>query len=240
MKRVVVVGASSGIGAATAKLLSEKGCITGITARRLEMLEELAAEMPGDTHIMKMDIADPEESVARLEKLAGDMGGMDTILINAAVARPPEGRIDWEDEKAQIDVNISGFVALAVYSFNYFIDAGGGTLAGVSSVAALRGNRFNPMYSASKSFMSRYLEGLRIRAKKEHKNVRVIEIRPGFIDAPINNMTENKAIVASPESAARDIYRALKSRNRVVYTPQIWKLVETPYRTIPDFIYEKF
>jgi short-subunit dehydrogenase len=244
MKKAVVIGASSGIGEAVARELSQRGWAVGVAARREQQLEALVADLSGTAHSQVMDIKDTDNARAGLDALIRALGGMDLLVISAALANP-RGERSWEIEKAQIDVNITGFTALACHGWDYFASRGRGHLAGISSVAGLRGNRMNPMYAACKAYMFRYLEGLRLRALHENLDIKVTDIRPGFIDTAMDGTKHIKeakllrAIVLPPDKAAKQICDALEKGRRTVYVPEVWKTVELPYQLIPDFLYEK-
>jgi short-subunit dehydrogenase len=244
MKKSIVIGASSGIGEAVARELSNRGWAVGVAARRVEQLEALAADLGAEAHVQPMDLKNVDSARAGLASLIGKLGGMDLLLISAAMANP-HSEHSWDMEKAQIDVNVTGFTALAFDGWNYFVEQGRGHLAAISSVAGLRGNRMNPMYSASKAYMFRYLESLRLRAIHEKLDIKVTDIRPGFIDTAMDgtkHIKEAKAlrfIVLPPDKAATQICDALDKGKRTVYVPKIWKNVELPYQVIPDFLYEK-
>lgn len=244
MRKAIVVGASSGIGEAVARELSGRGWAVGVAARRLDQLETLVADLPGEARAMQMDVSDPDSARSKLHELIAALDGLDLLVISAAMANP-RGEISWEKEKAQIDVNVTGFTALAFECFEYFKTRGHGHLAAISSVAGLRGNRFNPMYSASKAYMFRYLESLRLISIKENLDIRVTDIRPGFIDTDMDGtkhmkeVSALKMLVISPKKAAREIVDGLYKGKRTIYVPKLWKNVEIPYQVIPDFLYEK-
>jgi short-subunit dehydrogenase len=184
-------------------------------------------------------VADNEKSIAALNELIGEMGGMDVLVICAGITERNDGKLDWTLEKAQMNINAIGFAALAVAGFNYFLDSGDGTLVGISSVAMLRGNRFLPAYAASKAFMSIYLEGLRLRAAKLGSGMKVVDIRPGFVDTPMVRKDNLAFTVADLGRSVREMVRAIEKGKRVAYVPTFWSVFALPFRHIPNFIYEK-
>src|SRR5262245_36115162 len=139
MKKAIVIGASSGIGRALAKVLSQNKYEVGLTARRVDLLEELQKELPTPSYIKKMDVTQTQEAIRILENLIQEMGEVDLIIINAGVGFSNLDLI-WDNESATIQTNILGFAALATLSFNYFRKQRGGHIVGISSIAALRGN----------------------------------------------------------------------------------------------------
>ena len=158
--KAIVIGASSGIGRALARQLAVEGYALGIAARRTELLQELAAELPGETVVQTMDASRPEEAVSDLKRLIHDLGGLD-LLIYCSGTGYINRELDLSREMSTIEVNVSGFVALTNVAMKHFREQGCGHLVGISSIAALRGGADAQAYGASKAFMSNYLEALR-------------------------------------------------------------------------------
>lgn len=233
MKKVIIVGASSGIGRELAKIYSEKGYEVGITARRQEELESLQQEMTGKSYLRRMDVAEFAESREILAELVEEMGGLDIIVLNAGIG---DSKPTWEREMQIIAVNAAGFTALANWAVEYFEQHGGGQIAGVSSVASRHGMRIATVYSATKAYISNYMEGLQQRANKKGHKITITDIRPGFV---ITRMTEkNKGMfwVATPRKAAEQIYTAIKNKKRVAYITRRWWLVGTLIEWLPSFV----
>ena len=111
-------------------------------------------------------------------------------------------------------------------------------LAATSSIAAIRGNSFAPAYSASKAYMSTYMEGLYIKAGRLKLPLYITDIQPGFVKT---NMAKGPGQfwVSSVEKAAQQIYRAIKNRKRKVYITKRWWLIAKLMSIIPIFIYKK-
>ncbi len=237
MKRAVVIGASSGIGAELAKQLSVDYGVIGLAARRTQLLGELAAEIGSETHIMMMDVSNADEAQQRLNSLIEDMGGVDLAVICAATGSiNPE--LNAELELKTIDVNVTGFTCLADILMNRFIEQGEGHLVGLSSVAALRGSGICPAYNASKAYMSNYLEGLRMKAAHVSKNIIVSDIKPGFVDT---QMAQGEGLfwVASAQEAARQICRLIKRRKAHGYVTRRWRLVAWILKLMPGWLYKR-
>lgn len=237
MKKAIVVGASSGIGRELARVLAQEGYELGITARRVDLLKALAQEIPTKAVIRQMDISKTEEARKTLESLIDEIGGADLIVINSGVGfLNPE--LDWEKEKETIDVNVMGFCVLACVAYNYFRKQGHGHLVGISSIIALRGSDGAPAYSASKAFMSNYIEALRKKAYKEKKTIYFTDIKPGWVDTPMA-MGENKFWVATPNEAATQIYSAIKSRKNIAYITRRWRLIAWLFKIIPCWLWDR-
>jgi short-subunit dehydrogenase len=237
MKRAIVIGASSGIGKELAAVLSQNGFVIGLMARRIDLLEELRSNLPNPAFSRQADISDCSSAMALLEKLIEEMGGVDLIIISSGTGFiNPD--LDWAMEEKTLDVNVRGFAAIANVAFRHFAEAGRGHLVGISSIAAIRGSGIAPAYSASKAFMSNYLEGLRIKARKAGLPILVTDIQPGFVDTA---MAQGQGLfwVAPPQKAARHIYDAIQRKAKHAYVTKRWSVIGWLLKVLPDFLYAK-
>ncbi len=234
MKKVVIVGASSGIGWDLAKVYSQRGYEVGITARRYDFLENLQKELPNKCYIKKMDVADPYAARQVLAELVEEMGGMDILILNAGIG---DSKPSWELEIQIINVNIAGFTALGNWAVAYFEAKGGGQIAGVSSVASIRGTHIATVYSASKAYISSYMEGLQQRSNKKRQGITITDIRPGFVATPMTQANKGMFWVAPSTKAAEQIYLAIKNKKRVAYITKRWWIVAQLIKSIPDFLW---
>ena len=203
MKKAIIIGASSGIGLELARVMSREGYSVGVAGRRLELLEGLQKELPGRSYIKRIDVTHPS-AMDQLKELITEMDGADVVVISSGTGfiNPI---LEWAKEKETIDVNVSGFAAMANVSFEYFRGRGSGQIVGLSSVAAIRGGAGAPAYNASKAFVSNYLEGLRQKAVKLKLSLTVTDIQSGFVDTA---MAQGEGLfwVAPAEKAARQIF----------------------------------
>jgi short-subunit dehydrogenase len=237
MKRAIVIGASSGIGKELAIVLSQNGLAVGLMARRIDLLQELTGNLPNRAFSRQADISDYPQAMASLENLIEEMGGVDLVVISSGVGFiNPD--LDWAKEKETIDVNVIGFAAMANVAFRHFVKAGSGHLVGISSIAAIRGSGGAPAYAASKAFMSNYLEGLRISARRAGLPIAVTDIQPGFVDTALAK-GPRLFWVASPQKAARQIYEAIRRKARHAYVTRRWSVIGWILKFLPYFIYSK-
>ena len=237
MKKAIVIGATSGIGWALAKVLAGQGYAVGLAGRRVELLEKLQGEIASASFIQRLDVSEADQAVRSLRALIDDMGGMDLIVLNSGV-RLENPDLEWEKSKAMIDVNVTGFVALATAAAHYFEAQGAGHIVGVSSVAGLRGRRTAPAYNASKAFVMNYMQGLRHRFAKLGMPITVTDIRPGLVDTAM--VAHRRLFWAStPEEAARQIYAAIKRKRSCVYVTKRWRLIAWIIQALPARIYHR-
>ncbi|CAG1771899.1 partial putative oxidoreductase, partial [uncultured bacterium] len=209
----------------------------GLAGRRTELLESLQKEIQHNSLIKNIDVSKQDEAMGHLEDLIDVMGGVDLVVISSGIGFiNPE--LKWRDEKDTIDVNVSGFAAMAGVSFKHFLKQGSGHIVGISSVAALRGAGEAPAYNASKAFISNYLEGLRQKAAKAGTSIAITDIQPGFVDTAMAK-GEGLFWVAPPEKAASQIYSAIEGRKKRAYITRRWRLIAWLLKTIPDWIYNK-
>lgn len=241
-RTAIVVGASSGIGAALVRELAAQGWVVAALARRATLLEELAASCsgsPGRVITREHDVRVTGEVPGLFEELARELGGVE-LFIYAAGIMPVGGPRDYDTEKdlAQLSVNVGGCIAWCNEAARLFATQRSGTLVGISSIAGDRGRKGHPVYCTTKASMDTYLEALRNRLSEV--GVHVLTIKPGFVDTPMTRDVEGMFWVISAEQAARTILGAAERRFwNTRYVPLRWWAVGTVVRLIPSFIFKK-
>ena len=237
MKNAVIVGASSGMGYELAKRLAGDGYRVGVTGRRLSLLRELQASMPLQLFPMELDACDLNSVDRHLNDLVLQLGGLDLLIISAGTGEL-NPQLDFGLEKQTIDINVSGFTAIADWAYNYFVRQKHGTLASITSIAAFRGNRQSPAYSASKAYQVIYLEGLRQKAFRDCRHLSIIDIRPGYVDTKMAK-GENIFWVSSVEKACDQIIEGIASKKPVVYITRRWRIIAWALRLLPGFVHKR-
>jgi short-subunit dehydrogenase len=236
MKKTIIIGATSGIGRELAKIYASEGGLVGVTGRRQDLLYSLQLEYPNNIITQCFDATSPD-NVRQLRALIDKMGGMDLLLYNAGYGEVSEG-LDWQIDQTTTSTNVSGFLDLINYGFNYFLSQGSGQLATTSSVASQRGSSFAPAYSASKAFQSVYLEGLHMKIKKNKLPIYITDIQPGFVDTKMAK--GNKRFwVSSPQKAAQQIHHAIEQKKWRVFVTRRWWLIAQLMKWMPSFIYHR-
>jgi short-subunit dehydrogenase len=236
-KKAIIIGSSSGIGRELAMLLAADGYILGLVARREYLLQKLAHELPNSTIVKVLDVSLIDEAKNVVQDMITEMGGVDLFIISAGIGfLNPD--LCWEKEYETINVNVSGFAAMVNVAMNHFIKNGSGHLVGISSIAALRGDRHAPAYNASKAFESNYLEGIRHKMAKSKLPIAVTDIQAGFVDTAMAK-GENLFWVASPQEAARQIVSTIRKRKKHAYVTRRWIWVAWLLKLMPDWIYHR-
>jgi short-subunit dehydrogenase len=236
MKKVIIIGATSGIGRALAIRFAADNWLVGITGRRRALLDELQSAFPTNVLTECFDVTG-DENIDCIKNLIQQLGGLDVLIYNSGFGEPAE-LIDWEIDKNTTLTNVNGFVEIANFAFNYFVLEGKGQLVATSSIAAIRGNSFAPAYSASKSFMSNYMEGLYIKAFKLKLPIYITDLQPGFVKTKMAK-GNGQFWVAPVEKAAAQIYTGINKRKRKVYITKRWRLIAWLMQILPLAVYKR-
>lgn len=236
IKRIIIVGATSGIGRKMAEQYAAKGNIVGITGRRKELLDEIENNFPGKIKTECFDVT-TNENIVKLSMLIRKIGGMDILVYSSGIGEPSK-ELDWQLDKTTVETNVNGFIEIANWGFNYFIKQGYGSMAVISSVAANRGNSWAPAYSASKAFQSNYFEALAIKAERIKKDIGITCIEPGFVDTKMAKGNKRFWLV-SLDKAAQQMITAIDKKKRKVYVSKRWWLIAILMRLTPFWIYKR-
>lgn len=222
MPAAIVIGATSGIGRSLALMLAREGYRVGVTGRRAELLDELAASQPDSFVACPFDLTDTAVVPGKLDGLAAALDGVDLVVISSGTGELND-TLDFGIENRTIQTNAAGFTCAADWAFNFFVRRGRGHLAGITSVAGLFPGPGAPAYNATKAYQINYLRSLRQKARGLRKPVRITDIRPGFVDTAMAK-GGGQFWVAPVEKAARQILHAIRRRRRVVYITRRWAL----------------
>ena len=237
MKKAIVVGASSGVGRELAKILVENGYRVGITARRENLLHELAAEKPDAYLVKPFDLINTEIILPNLQELVAELGGLDLLVISAGLIKY-NTKLDYDIEYTTNLVNVTAFPLISNWAFNLFRNQGTGHLVGITSVAGLRGWRNNVAYNASKGYQMNYLEGLKNLARHEKLPITVTNIIPGYMET---NMKGTTMVfwVCPPDKAAQLIFKAIRKKRKIAYVYSRWRIGAFLYKHLPNKVIER-
>jgi NADP-dependent 3-hydroxy acid dehydrogenase YdfG len=206
-KVCVVTGASSGIGEATARRLSEAGAAVAVGARRADRLEALAGEIEsngGRALAVPSDIADESQAKALVERAARELGRLDVLVNNAGLMLlgPIEGA-DTSEWRRMIDVNVLGLLYCTHAALPIMREQGSGHIVNVSSVAGRMARAGVGVYNATKWAVGGFSEALRQEAL--HSNVRVTLIEPGMVTTELASHNTNPAVLQAMEQMRSEI-----------------------------------
>lgn len=238
--RVVITGASSGLGLALARHYLVCGADVAAIARRSELLQNLAAEFPGKVHCYALDVRD----VAAVQQAACDfiarVGVPDVVIANAGVSvgTLTEYAEDINAFGQVMDINVLGMVKTFQPFLASMRDARHGTLAGIASVAGFRGLPGAGAYSASKAAAITYLESLRVEL--HGSGVKVVTICPGYIKTAMTNINPYPMpFILGADEAARRIARAIARETSFAVIPWQMGLVSVLLKLLPRWLYDR-
>jgi short-subunit dehydrogenase len=238
--KVVITGASGGIGLALARYYLGRGATVAAIARRSELLKNLADEFHGQVFCYALDVRE----VAAMQHAANDfinrVGAPDIVIANAGVSTGTltEYAEDIDAFRQIMDINVLGMVQ----TFQPFIvpmrEAQCGTLAGIASVAGFRGLPGAGAYSASKAAAISYLESLRVEL--HGSGVKVVTICPGYIRTPMTDINPYPMpFLLEPDEAARRIARAIEKGNSFAVIPWQMGLIGWLLKCLPRWLYDR-
>jgi short-subunit dehydrogenase len=231
--RVAIIGATSAIAQEVAKLYARDRASLFLVGRDAAKLDAVAADLrvrgAAAVEPFIADLADRSRDAA-IVAAAGDE--IDLVLI-AHGSLPDQRAID-RDARAQVEafeLNATSFVALIAEFANMLERRKRGTIAVIGSVAGDRGRRSNYVYGAAKAAVHAYCEGLRGRLAES--GVRLVLIKPGWVDTPMTAGMKKNPLFASAASAARQIHAATNAGRAVTYVPGYWRWISLVVRMLP-------
>lgn len=243
MPIAVLLGATSGIGEALARELALSGydlilagrdeATLACQARDLEIRYGVRA---WPDRFEALDFASHPGRMAHWTGLAG--GDIDGVaLCYGAMANESEAASDPEAAQHMINVNYASPVSILDRVADAMEANGRGWICAITSVAGDRGRATNFHYGSTKSALSAYLSGLRVRLARS--GIAVTDVRPGMVDTKLTYGLPDLVLLAQPTSVARDIAKAIRSGSPVVYTPGFWALIMLVIRLIPTTIFKR-
>lgn len=237
MNKIIIIGATSGIGRELATLYAETDARIGLIGRREEKLKEISLANPDKFIYRICDVANTELSAICMNELADELGGLDIVIISAGTGELNDV-LDYSLEESTILTNVLGWTRIVDWTFLYFQNQGRGHLATISSVGGLRGDSIAPAYNASKSYQINYTEGIRKKAAKLRLPVSITDVRPGFVNT---SMAKGDGLfwVASVEKASKQIFQAIQKKRGIVYVTKRWKLIAQVLKLMPTSLYCK-
>jgi len=243
LKKVVVLGATSGIALAAQKQLARLGCEMLLVARFPQRLAAVQADLlvRGAKQVLtySADLASIESHADVFDFVCRSFSGYDTVLLaygSMHEQKESEGSIDTLLEEVHVNY-VSAAAILTLFAAD-LEQRRSGCIAAITSVAGDRGRRSNYVYGSAKGALSIFLQGLRCRLHPA--GVKVMTIKPGPTQTAMTDHLSSVTRFADPEAVARDIVRALERRAPdVLYTPKVWRYVMSAVEHIPETIFKR-
>lgn len=237
-KKIVIIGATSGIGEELARQCVDKEYHVGGTGRRVERLEILKKELGNYFAYTGMDVTRFEEAKRQLHKLIEELGGMDIIVLNAGISNYPSSSITAMEQKI-IDVNVSGFVQLFGEAFQYFRNQGHGQIVGISSIASLFGSSRAAPYSSSKAFISTYMQAYRQRCNKISEDITITDVKPGFVKSEMTEGKKGMFWVGETDKAVKQMLKDIENKKSYSYVTRRWRFVAWLLKLTPNWVLDR-
>ncbi len=233
--RVVISGASSGIGAALARRYASPGATLGLISRR-----PVPPDLPGKVEHYSLDITDVAALAAAAKDFVARHGVPDVVIANAGVSSGTRGEDIGDVEKLRrvLDVNVAGMAATLAAFAPAMREAGRGTLVCVASVAGFRGIPGSGAYSASKAAAIKWTESLRVELRGS--GVSVVCICPGYIDTPMTQVNRFRMpFLLTADEFARRMARAVAAKRRLAVIPWQMAAISLLMRAMPGWLYDR-
>lgn len=241
--KAIVIGASSGIGAALTEKLVCEGYLVGALARRQEELEAVCQRANDAVAVARAfpfthNVTNFDKVPALFQEIVQKLGGVDLIVYVAGI-QPPVGprEYDFDKDAAMVGVNLMGAIAWLNEAAKRFERVKEGQIVGISSISGDRGRAAFPAYHTSKGGLSIYLESLRNRLSRQ--GVTVTTIKPGFVDTALLENASSTFWVISPAEAAEQIYEAIRAKKQIAYVPGRWRWISLIISNIPSFLFRR-
>ncbi|OBC13617.1 short chain dehydrogenase [Mycobacterium sp. 852013-50091_SCH5140682] len=245
-QKILITGASSGLGAGMARQFAAKGRDLALCARRTDRLDELKAEL-ADRHphikvaVAALDVNDHEAVPRVFGELSEELGGIDRVIVNAGIGKGwPLGEGKPWANKATLETNLVAGLVQIESALEMFKKSGSGHLVLISSVL---GNSGVPggkaAYCASKAGMSSLGESL--RAEYDKGPIRVTVIEPGYIESEMTAQANSTMLMVDNETGVRAMVEAIeKEKGRAVVPRWPWAPLTQVLRLLPPKYTKRF
>ena len=234
-KKVIIIGATSGLGREVALIYIAQGWRVGIAGRREAELEALRAAYPEQVSAQALDVTH-EDAPEKLQALIEQVGGMDVFLLSSGIGKQ-NYTLETELELATAATNVDGFIRMTNAAYHYFEKQGHGHLAVISSIAGTKGLGAAAAYSATKGFQNIYMDALDQLARMQKLNIRFTDIRPGFVATPLLTSSKKYPMLMEAPIVALDIVSAIAKKKRVAIIDWKFRLLVGFWRLIPKWIW---
>jgi short-subunit dehydrogenase len=241
-RKILVLGATSGIAEATCRIWASQGASLFLVARNADKLAAVAADLRArgaafvDTAVADLDAT--EQHPALLSHAVNSLQGLDVAyLAHGVLGDQPRAEQDFNTAAHILHTNLMAPVSLVTWLANYFVQRRNGVIAVLSSVAGDRGRKSNYVYGSSKAGLSAFLAGLRNRVDRE--GVTVLTIKPGPTKTAMTAGMKGSEKFADVNAVAKSIVAAINKRQDNLYVPFQWQPIMFVIRHIPERVFKK-
>lgn len=238
-QRILITGASSGLGEGMARRFAAEGRALALCARRLDRLDELASELqPAAAQVVtaQLDVTDTESVASVFARLADELGGLDRVVVNAGLGKgAPIGTGNAAANIETVQTNLVGALAQVEAALEIFRAQGRGHLVLVSSMSAIRGlPKAQAAYSASKAGLSALGQGL--QAELADSPISVSVLLPGYIETDINRGVRT-ALMTDTDTGVAAMVAAIEKESAWAPVPAWpWRPIALALRHLPSAI----
>lgn len=241
-QRILIIGATSAMAEACARLWAARGAQLHLVGRDADRLQAQAADLRtrGAAAVTcgLLDVTDFERHAMVLDAASAELGGVDVVLLaHGTLGDQRAAEQSVSEMLNQIRANGLSVLALLTDLANRLQAQGHGTIAVIGSVAGDRGRQSNYVYGASKALVASFLQGLRNRLHPF--GVRVLTIKPGFVDTPMTAHLRKGLLWVSPRRVAGDIVGSIDRGRDVLYTPFFWRWIMLLIRALPETVFKR-
>jgi decaprenylphospho-beta-D-erythro-pentofuranosid-2-ulose 2-reductase len=241
-RKILVLGATSGIAEATCRIWASEGARLFLVARNAQKLAAVAADLRTrgasfvDTAVADLD--DTERHPELLAHAVNSLTGLDiAYLAHGILGDQAKAEQDFNTAAQILYTNLMAPVSLLTWLANFCVQRHAGTLAVISSVAGDRGRKSNYLYGSSKAGLSAFLGGLRNRVDRE--GVTVLAIKPGPVKTAMTSSMKGSEKFADVDKVAQSVVKAIDKRQDVLYVPFQWQPIMFIIRHIPERVFKK-
>lgn len=233
-KRVVIIGATSGIGRKVAEAYIARGWKVGVVGRRTEELEALRKQAPDQVFTQAIDVTQPD-SPEHLQALIKQAGGMDVFLLSSGIGKQNH-ELEPETELKTAATNVEGFIRMVTTAYHFFAQQGYGHLAAISSIAGTKGLGAAAAYSATKRFQNTYLDAMDQLARMNKLNITFTDIRPGFVATPLLK-DDRYPLLMNVTDVAEEIVQAIEKKKRIAIIDWKYRILVFFWQMIPHWLW---
>ena len=237
MNKIIIVGATSGIGLELTKIFIHKGWRVGIAGRREHLLSTFKKNFPEQVEYEVIDITEAT-APQKLTQLIHKIGGMDIYFHSSGVGfQNPQLTLNIELQT--VKTNVLGFTQLIDTAFQHFEKTEKGHIAVISSIAGTKGLGVAPAYSATKRFQNTYIDALEQLAHLKKLNIHFTDIKPGFVQTALLDGGGKYPLLMNPQKVADKIYQSIVNKKRSVIIDWKYRLIVTIWKLIPHTLWKR-